>query len=333
MSDNRFLILGGAGMIGAQLAARIKRAGHPVAVYDNYALSRFSPLTDLETRVLGHRFDRLLDGVKIHRGDICDPIKLRAVIRREKPDCIIHLAGSPIVAEATKNPTVARHAILDGTATLLEVLQKRSPVRRLVFASSSMVYGNFETDPVPEVSATRPINIYGALKLAAETLIMGYCANSDLEPVIVRPSAVYGPGDVHRRVVQTFCQNALMRAPLRISRSADLAIDFTHVDDLVEGLWLAATRPQAAGRIFNISRGRARTLMELAQIVSQNVGDARIVMEDLDINAQIRPKRGSLEIGQARTLLGYKPKIDLEAGIKATIAALRDLNAPAFHNV
>jgi nucleoside-diphosphate-sugar epimerase len=324
MNYQRFLILGGAGMIGSQLAARMARQGKSVAVLDNYELTSFSPVTAFETSVLKHRFDQLLAGIPIHRGSICNRADLKAAIRRAEPDCIIHLAGTPIVSLATRNPGQARRSILDGTVSLLETLRGCPSVKRLVFASSSMVYGDFEADPVSEICKTAPVNLYGALKLSAETLITGYLRGTGIDPVIVRPSGVYGPGDVHRRVVQTFCENALAQRPLRISKSADMAIDFTHVEDVVEGFWLAATHPDAAGRIFNISRGRARSLMELAQIVADQVGGCTIAMDAQMAEAPSRPKRGSLDIRLARHVLGFAPRFDLEAGVARSMIDIKE---------
>jgi nucleoside-diphosphate-sugar epimerase len=327
MKHQRFLVLGGAGMIGSQLAARIASAGRFVAVFDNHELTHFSPLTALESSVLKHRFAKYLKDIPIYRGSICNRADLKAAIRRTAPDCIIHLAGTPIVSMAARKPALARRSILDGTVTLLETLADCPSVKRLVFASSSMVYGDFETDPVGETCSTVPVNLYGALKLSAETLIKGYLHGSGVEPVIVRPSAVYGSGDIHRRVVQTFCENALGQQPLRISKSADMAIDFTHIEDAVEGFWLAATHPEAAGRVFNIARGRARSLLELAQIVSGQVGGCSIVLDAPPAAAPSRPKRGSLDISLARQILGFRPRFDLEAGISRSMSGIREVLA------
>ncbi|MCE4225037.1 NAD(P)-dependent oxidoreductase [Methylobacterium sp. C25] len=318
----RILVTGGAGLIGAHLVSKIIAAGHEAIAFDSFQFSHFAPMNSFEAEALAYRFDVLLAGATTLRGSTTSKRELAGVLSDHSPDCVIHLAATPLVTMATSHPEEAKLSIFDGTINLLELLRQKTSVKRFVYISSSMVYGDFTQDPMPETGPTRPVNIYGALKLAGEVATASYLRNSPIEPVVVRPSAVYGPTDVNRRVVQLFCENALLNRPLRVKSSRDTVMDFSFVQDVADGLLLAATQPGAAGRTFNITRGEGRSLDELAEAVQAYAG-RRVQIEREPSFDTDRPRRGSLDISQAREFLGYSPKFGLEQGVANYLRHLR----------
>jgi len=320
----RFLVVGGAGMIGSRLTRALLREGRVVHVLDNKGFSAFDPLNPREIRTIEDRFDRLLRGARIIRGSTTSRSDVDGAFDAARPDCVLHLAAPPLVASARRDPGAARDTILGGTSNLLEAALASGRVRRFVYVSSSMVYGDVADGPVPESEPTRPVNTYGWLKLAGEFATRTRLANADTEPVIVRPSGVYGPGDVNRRVVQAFCEAALDGRPARIGSGA--AIDFTHVDDLAGGLVLAATHPSAGGRTFNMTRGAARSLDDLARVIGDAMG--RPLALERKPDAEIRPRRGPLDSSLARALLGFAAPTSLEVGIRSYLDHLAFLSAP-----
>jgi nucleoside-diphosphate-sugar epimerase len=238
---------------------------------------------------------------------------LRDVLARVQPDCIIHLAGLAIVSAAERNLEAAKADILQSTINLFEGVRLSTHCRRVLHVSSSMVYGHIAGGTVDEDAPLVPMNVYGALKLAAEVVARTHLAATRVESVIVRPSAVYGPGEVSRRVVQTFCESALAGLPVTIKGSASELIDFTYVDDLCDGLYRAATVPAAAGETFNMTAGRPHSLTDLVGCIRHHVPKLQFnISEPRDA---FRPKRGALDIGKARRLLGYAPASTLETGI------------------
>ena len=232
---------------------------------------------------------------------------------RFEPDVVVHLAAIPLVEVATRQIEAAASSLSEGLINVLEVIRTTPSVRRFVYASSSMVYGNFAVDPMPEDGPKDPLNIYGGLKLAGETLTRAYLYPTDVEHVMVRPSSVYGPTDQHRRVVQKFCENALAGRPVKVNDRNDHIMDFTYVDDIAAGFHLASTHPGAGNETFNMTYGTARTVSELANIIRLSVPGLQISDEDIDDSD--RPTRGSLTIDKARRLLGYAPKWPLERAI------------------
>ena len=188
----------------------------------------------------------------------------------------------------------------------------RSTGSHLVYFSSSMVYGNFQTDPVEEHHPLEPIGIYGALKVAGEKMVIAYNQVFDMPYTIIRPSALYGPRCVSRRVGQIFIENALEGKTLRVDGVGEEKVDFTYVGDLVDGVIAAVETPEARGEIFNMTAGRGRTLAELVSFVQRRFPEIEIEYVERDA---LRPYRGALSVEKARRMLGYDGKTPLERGL------------------
>ena len=135
---------------------------------------------------------------------------------------------------------------------------------------------------------------------------------------IIRPSAVYGPTDVNRRVTQIFIENALKGKPLVLHNGGTSKLDFSYVEDVAEGFVLALKSSKAENETFNITMGEGRSLKELANIIKSNIPLAKIEYKEAP-KEEKRPERGALDIAKARKLLGYTPKYSLEEGMKKYI--------------
>lgn len=318
----RVLILGGVGLIGSALARILADDGHEVTVLDNLTLC-YRPdhlLGRFDARIR-HRIEHLLHGIEIRYGSIQEKRMLARTIDEVAPHCVIHLAAIPLVEVATRNFEAAATSLSDGLIAVLETVRHASGIERFVYASSSMVYGHFASATVDEDAPTRPINIYGGLKLAGEVLTRAYLHPTGVAPVIVRPSAVYGPTDLHNRVVQKFCDAAFEGRPINLNAANDHTMDFTYVSDIAKGFALAATVPAAAGETFNITYGQGRHLSDVVAILGEHFPDIALSNEAID-DAD-RPRRGGLCVDRARSLLGYTPAWPLERGIPAYLDHLR----------
>ncbi len=309
----KFIVTGGAGLIGSELTAKLLKLGHDVLVLDSFQFSYEPKLPTMYNSVLSYRFDHLLSGARIERCNLTEKSLVNRLVEDFGPAVIIHLASMPLVSIATKHIEEARCSLSEGLLNLLEVTRNSSCVTRFVYVSSSMVYGDFSSDPMPEDGPQSPCNIYGGLKLAGEILLQSYLCQTETEWTIIRPSAVFGSTEVHQRVVQKFCTNALSNLPLTVFDSKDNLYDFTYVEDIANGLVLAATHRAAANQTFNITFGKARTLHELVEIIRSHVPDLTVTVQKS--NDKDRSRRGSLCIQKAEDLLGYQPKWSLENAI------------------
>lgn len=317
----KVLVTGGAGFVGSHLVKTLIENNLDVSVVDCFHLTYTLPIEDGFSENLKYRSSYLLRGAKLMRADMLRQEHLARVINEIAPDCIVHLAALPLVSVAERHLQEASEAILKSTINLLEIVRGSDFVKRLVLVSSSMVYGDFPSSSVTEEVVPRPINIYGGLKFATEVVTRAYLAESHVEYVIARPSGVYGPGDNNRRVVQLFCENALLGKPISIVNGRDTFIDFTWVEDLADSLFRCCTTEGIGGEVFNLTCGRARTLQELVDILRTHVPDIEVRQTaETEVG---RPRRGTLEIGKAVRLLNLKATTPLEVGVTRYLAYLR----------
>lgn len=306
----RIFITGGAGFIGSYVVKNLLELGYEVAVYDSF-INYVYPLDKIYLYNISKRMEAIERDIKLIRGSTHDNDFLRHSLFDFNPTRIIHLAAMPLANLAIERPEEAVRTIVSGTMNLLELSRDLKELKRLVYISSSMVYGDFIKVPAPEDHPTDPKEMYGSLKLSGELLSRAFGRLYDLDYCVVRPSAVYGMTDNNRRVLSIFLENAMNAKPL-VVRGAEQSLDFTFVTDIAEGITLAALHPKASGMTFNITRGRSRSILEVAQIISDLIPGTEIKIEEA--NKQM-PTRGTLDITRARTLLGYDPKVDIEEGI------------------
>jgi len=309
---SNILITGGAGFIGYYLTKELLKRGDKVIVYDAF-LNYVSPLKSHYQGYLKLRLKEINDKVELVRGDIRNKGLFLRTLRKYKPEKVVHTAALPIATASNEFSEDAMEINLNGTVNVLEAIRECSFVKRFIYTSSSMVYGNFEYTPADEKHPTNPIDVYGGTKLAGEILTKAYSKRFDMEYVIIRPSTVYGPTDANRRVSQIFVDNALQSKPLVLENGGTSKLDFSYVEDVAHGFLLALDSPKAANEIFNITKGEGRSIKEFAQILSKIIPNVKMIEKPATFE---RPERGALDISKARKLLGYDPKYPLEKGLK-----------------
>jgi nucleoside-diphosphate-sugar epimerase len=155
------------------------------------------------------------------------------------------------------------------------------------------------------------MGIYGALKYGAEKLVIAYKQVFDLPYTIIRPSALYGERCVSRRVGQAFIENALIGQPLTINGDGTDSLDFTYIDDLIQGVILAIAKKEAVNETFNITYGSARQINQMAEIVLSEFPGLKLTRKPRD---GLMPERGTLNVDKAKELLGFAPEYPLEKG-------------------
>ncbi len=320
---SKILITGGAGFIGSYVSRKLLDMGHEVVAYDAF-VHYISPIKSVLKDYFELRFEGITDQIDFRRGDTRDKAHLRRVILETRPDKILHLAALPIADLSNRHSEEALTSILEGAVNVLEVLRDVDFVDRFVYISSSMIYGDFEEIPAPEDHPKHPKDIYGGTKYAGEVMTETYSRRYGIPYSIIRPSAVYGPYDVNRRVSQIFVENALLGKPITLFGGGYQALDFTFVDDTAEGIIKVMFHEAGLDNAFNITYGHGYTLRELADILKEQVPDLEInVVEEEDV---FRPKRGALSIEKAKKLVGYNPQVSLDEGIKRYLNVYRNLD-------
>lgn len=331
-NGRRIVLIGGAGFIGHHLALRLAARGWDVTVIDDLQINNLgrvsawphSPERTAALATLRQRID-LLDHADIafHRVDARDRHALAALLPDPRDSVVVHLAGVAHADRANRDPYEAIDSSLGSLAAALDVARRGAV--RFVYFSSSMVYGDFVSPTADEDHPLRPIGVYGALKLSGELLVQAHQRVFGLPTTIIRPSALYGPRCISGRVTQRFVENAMRGEPLLVEGDGEEKIDFTYVDDLVEGVRLVVDSDLARNETFNLTCGNARSLLDLARVVKTEYPSADVRFGPRD---PLRPRRGTLSIEKARRLLGYAPKVQLEDGIPRCIAALQPHREP-----
>lgn len=332
-SSKRVAIVGGAGFIGHNLALELARRGAHVEVIDSLQVNNLlwfasgsgaAEHRDLNMRIINQRLDLMRHaGIPLHPQDARDYHALSRILGKIKPDIILHLAAVSHAGQSNKDP----YSTFDHSLRTLENALDfaRDGVERFVFLSSSMVYGNFLTPSVDEMHPLEPMGIYGALKVAGEKMVIAYQQVFKMPYTIIRPSALYGPRCVSRRVGQLFIECALSGKKLRVDGDGSERLDFTYIDDLVNGLCLAMDHPAAANQIFNMTFGRSRAIIELASMVQREFPGIEIEYVPRD---NLMPFRGTLSIDKARTRIGYEPSHPIDIGYPLYINWYREMAAP-----
>jgi nucleoside-diphosphate-sugar epimerase len=317
------LLVGGAGFIGHHLALALKQDGFDVAVIDGLEVNNLISLQDTRSnfvnrtfyvKVLEERLSLLRQaGIPIYVEDARDYIRLSRVVNEYKPDVIYLLAAVAHASRANKDPYSTFDHSFRTLENTLDITRSLDNKPQLVFFSSSMVYGDFMTQSPNEETNCDPKNIYGSLKFGGEKLARAYSNVFDFPVTIVRPSALYGPRCISRRVLQVFIENALRGQDLVIKGDGQESLDFTYIDDLISGLKGLTLNEKSYGEIFNITRGKAQKLIDAAQIIKGEFPKVSVSFESRDA---LNPERGTLDISKAKSLLGYAPTHDLKEGLK-----------------
>ena len=305
----KILVTGGLGFIGHNVVQLLEKYGHQVTIVDNKTTYGIIPRAELDYLMTERLFKiRTRDIVLANIEQALDASVFDGV------DIVIHLASFPRQKVVNNNPKQGSDVMIGGLLNLLE-LSVQHRVRKFVYVSSSMVYGNFKNtyfDGVDETHECNPLGQYGIMKLAGEWLVRDYGRRTAMAHTILRPSAVYGPLDVEDRVVSKFLLAAIQGKTIQVN-GADEVLDFTHVDDTADGIAMAAISDNTDNMTYNITRGRGRSLKEAAERATQIAGSGAIQINDRDLSF---PLRGQLNIIRAQNDFGFAPMVDIEEGFR-----------------
>lgn len=299
-----YLVTGGAGFIGSHLSAELLARGHRVRVVDNL-------ITGFERNVQ--------PGVEFTAGDVSDPDVAKAAV--QGADYVLHQAAIPSVPRSVLNPRESHRANVDGMLNIL-IAARDAGVKRVVFAGSSSVYGDQLTLPKREDMPTNPMTPYALQKMVGEQYGQMFTRLYGLEVVTTRYFNVFGPrqdpGSPYSGVISLFIKALLEGTRPVIHGDGGQTRDFTFVANVVNGVLLAAETPGVGGEVFNLAVGGRVSLNELLATLTKIVGSA---IEPIYQEARQGDVRDSqADIAKAERLLGYRPAVMLEEGLRQTVA-------------
>lgn len=299
----RFLVTGGAGFLGAALANRLVADGHTVQVLDDLSHGDIA---------------RLGDSVAFTRGDVDNVPLLWSLL--QDVDCVYHLAARVSVPQSILYPREYARVNVGGTVSLMEAMRDTG-VGRVVFTSSGAVYGRQPRQPTREDDPPHPDSPYAVGKWAAEQYIHTIGELWGLETVALRIFNAYGPGQSlptsHAPVVPRFLQAALSGGSLVIYGDGRHTRDYVYVDDVVDALVAAATAKGINRAVINVGSGQETSVADLAAHIQTATGREVNVLYNSQKAGGVA--RLAADIGRARELLGFRPAIDLHAGLRLTL--------------
>jgi nucleoside-diphosphate-sugar epimerase len=303
----RIVVTGGLGLIGHTVVKKLEQQGHEIAVVDTRTTYGIIPQSEINY-LISERL-KIIKTDRLYTIDITDVSGIDWLFEKHKPELVIHLASFPRQKVVNANPCLGSRTMSEGLLNLLENCKKHK-VQRFFYASSSMVYGDFQ-DYVTEDSICRPQGQYGIMKLSGEWLVKDYQKHG-IDYTIFRPSAVYGPLDVEDRVISKFLLTAMRGGVLKVN-GVNETLDFTYVDDAANGIVDAVQVDATKNKIYNITKSHSKTLLSAAELAVKLVGNGTIEVRDKDADF---PSRGALDITAARRDFNFDPKVDIEEGFE-----------------
>jgi nucleoside-diphosphate-sugar epimerase len=310
---SRYLITGGAGFIGCNLARFLLDKGCEVVVLDNFA-------TGKRENVAG-----IADRITLVEGDIRD----RATVDKALGGCdgIFHQAALGSVPRSVEDPVTSHDVNVNGTLTVLEAA-RAAQVKRICFAASSSAYGNQPKSPKHEEMPVLPISPYAASKVACEAYMRGYAASYALETLCLRYFNVFGPHQdpqgAYAAVIPAFVSRLLRGETPVVYGDGEQSRDFCYIDNVCKANWLGMTAPAEVcdGRVLNIACNQRTTLNEILALLQELLGTE--VRAEYTSQRPGDVKHSLAAIDAAAESIGYQPEVYFEQGLRKAISWYRE---------
>ncbi len=304
----RVLVTGGGGFIGSNLVRALLERGDEVRVLDNFSTGNRANLAGLDVEVV--------------EGELRSYERVHNAVRGV--ETVFHLGALGSVPRSVQDPLTSNAVNVDGTLNVL-LAARDEGVRRVVFSSSSSVYGTRRELPVTEDQAPDPLSPYGVAKLAAERYCVSFSrVYESFESVVVRYFNVFGPRQSplsqYAAVIPLFITAIAAGEPVRIDGDGEQSRDFTYVSNVVDGTILAAAAPGASGQIFNVAASAPASVNDVADAIGRILGRP--------VEKQFAPPRAGdirdswADIARARESFGWQPTVGLDDGLRLTAASL-----------
>jgi len=301
----RYLVTGGAGFIGSNIVDELLRRGHQVVVLDDLSTGKESNLAHVRDRI------------ELRIGTITDLPTVQACCKGA--DYVIHLAARASVPKSVADPILSNSVNIDGTLNVL-VAARDAKVRRYVFAASSSAYGETPTLPKVETMQPQPISPYGVTKYAGELYAQVFSRVYGLETACLRYFNVFGPrqdpSSQYSGVLSRFMLAVLQNEPPTIFGDGEQSRDFTYIDNVVDETLRACEANGASGQVFNGGTGARITLNDVVKLLAKITGKKIQARYEPPRTGDIRDSQADISL--AGKILGYKPLVNFEDGLKRT---------------
>ena len=301
----RYLVTGGAGFIGSNIVDELLRRGHSVTVLDDFSSGKEENLAGAVKKI------------RLVRGDICDLEAAREA--SEGADYVLHLAARTSVPRSVKDPIETNRVNIDGTLNVL-VAARDAKVRRIVYAASSSAYGETPTLPKVETMPSEPISPYGVTKLVGEMYAQVFGRAYGLENVSIRYFNVFGPRQdptsQYSGVLSRFMLAMIEGSAPVVFGDGEQSRDFTYIDNVVDISLRACEASGASGKVFNGGTGLRITLNDVLKLLGQISGSSVRAKYDQPRAGDILHSQADIQV--AREVLGYRPIVDFEEGLRRT---------------
>ncbi len=305
----KVLVTGGAGFIGHHLVARLLEDGHDVRVLDNFSTGRRERLSGAD--------------IELVEGDLRSYERVHTAVRGV--ETVFHLGAMPSVPRSIQDPLTSNAVNVDGTLHVL-LASRDEDVRRVVFTSSSSIYGSNPALPKSELDLPMPVSPYGVSKLAAEHHCAAFNAVYGLETVALRLFNVFGPRQdplsQYAAVVPRFISAMLRGEQPQVYGDGEQSRDFTFVADVVSAFVQASVAPDAAGLAFNISCGEETSILDLVTMLNGIIGTSIEPHFEPARDGEVRHSMG--DGSQARAVLDWNPEWTVASGLREAVIAYRD---------
>ncbi len=307
MTQQTYIVTGGAGFIGSHLVERLVKDGQRVRVIDNLLTGKRSNLAHLPP-----------DSYEFYEASITDLAALREIFNGA--DYVLHQAALPSVPRSIDDPLTTHEMNVTGTLNVL-IAAKENGIKRVAYAASSSAYGDVDAEYKEESMSPRPLSPYGVSKLAGEYYCQAFTQVYGLETVALRYFNVFGARQdetsQYAAVIPKFAAAMLKGQPPTIYGDGTQSRDFTYIDNVVYGNLLALTAPHAAGQVMNLATGGRVTLIELVDkmnvLLGTQLAPAHLPARTGDI------KHSRAAIDKAVDLLDFRPIVDFDTGLARTL--------------
>lgn len=317
----KVLVTGGAGFIGTNLVIRLLREGYKVRIFDNFSTGKRENVASVIKSLNNSAVD-----LEVIEGDLRDFALVLEATR--DIEIVFHQAALPSVIRSVRAPNTTNDVNITGTLNLLEACRVNG-VRRVIYASSSSIYGDTEELPKHEDMNPKPLSPYAVSKIAGEYYMKVFNHIYGIETVILRYFNVYGPyqdpTSEYSGVISKFIHAFLHNKPLIVYGDGEQSRDFTYVDDVVEANILAAKAP-VSGEVFNIAGGKRHSLNQMIEILKKIFNrNPEVIYTD--------PRPGDIRHSQAgvdkvKRALGFTTKVLFEEGLKKTVEWYKNSSSP-----